>query len=518
MAFSGLSACATMAERGTNALRDGDVRKEISHALPPESDTGLRRMLAGDVARHSGMSGFRVFSKGEDSLYARLALIRAAEKAIDLQYYAVANDATSNLMLEGIILAAERGVRVRMLIDGFTVSKIKEGLTALDGVHNIEVRVFNPVGFAHEGIVYKAANAIAEADQVNRRMHNKALISDSQMAIIGGRNLGDEYFDAHTDISFKDIDILTAGPVTADISKSFDEYWNDESSYPIEAVYEVDHKAAKNAREKLAENWSSRIASKKNVFNYDRPVDEIFRDERISLSWAKAKFTADDPLKVIPEKDNGQSATLQKLVDIAGQAEHEFIAVSSYFVPTERGVEWLGNLHDRGVRIRILTNSLASTDVVAVHSGYKQYRKDLLRRGIELYEFKPINKDKKQRILARTSPPKAGLHAKVYIVDERYTMVGSFNMDPRSANLNTELMLLIDSHEIAQRLKRGFEASTDPTSSYRLALEGNKGDENLVWIYEDKGQMKKDTSEPAAGIGRRIQNFMFSLFPLEENL
>lgn len=513
-----LTACATLGERGIAVMEKKGIVKEASYAIPPDTDTALHRVLSASIRKNDGKSGFRVYDRGEDSLYARMALMQMAEKSLDLQYYAVADDITSNLMVEGLIMAAERGVRVRLLIDGFTIAGMADSLTAFDGIKNIDVRVFNPVGFSDEDPFSKLSGMVSNAPQVNRRMHNKAIISDNQIAMIGGRNLGDEYFDADAEVSFKDIDILAAGSITQQISKSFDDYWNDDSAYPLEAVYHpANAKNADNIRRELKDNWNKRVLDPKWAFSYQRSVEDMIHDKRVELIWAPAKFVADDPLKVQPVADDKNSEPLDELLNVANRAQKELIFVSSYFVPLERGMGWLAQTRQKGIAVRILTNSLASTDVVAVHSGYESSRQSLLKQGIELYELRPLNeRSTKQRLLARSAPPRAGLHAKVYIVDRRYTLTGSFNLDPRSVDLNTETMLLIDSPQISQALAAGFERAIDPGNSYKLALDPTNG--ALVWISREDGQMHTEHFEPEAGIGRRFQNFLFSLLPIKRNL
>lgn len=515
-AVLGLCSCSTM-QRGAWAMEASGAEHKASFALPPHTQTSLRTLIANSVRANPGKSGFRIYERGEDSFFARLALIRSAEKAIDLQYYAVADDMTSNLLIEAVLMAAKRGVRVRFLIDGFTVSSVSETLAVFDGMDNIEVRVFNPLSFSNENILTRTTGFLANASRANKRMHNKALIADNQMAIIGGRNLGDEYFDIDSDTSFKDIDILTAGPITQEISASFDEYWNDVSSYPLEAVHINTHseEELQKLRAELKANWDKKKQQAGLLPDEERPFDERMKDKRLGLVWAAAEFIADDPMKVRQDRDDTDSAPMEGLAAVSRSADTSVDVISAYFVPLDTGVAWFSKLRSKGVKVRVLTNSLASTDVVAVHSGYEEYREPLLKLGVELYELRPLNRDRKQRLLAKTSPPKAGLHAKAYMIDGRYTMIGSLNMDPRSVELNTETLLIIDSTVITGQLAKLFEQSLAPKTSYRVDLDEDGG---LVWHYEEDGRMKAADSEPDAGTGRRIQNFLFSMMPIESHL
>ncbi|PZP57262.1 MAG: phospholipase [Micavibrio aeruginosavorus] len=490
-----------------------------STAILQTTQTALGSHLKEAVSKNPGQSGFHIYDRGSQSLIARLALVRLAEKSVDLQYYAIAGDATSNLMMEALIRAAQRGVRVRLLVDSFTVSDMKEALLAFDGIENIQIRVFNPLMTKDQSPWAKVQTVFTDLGHANKRMHNKVLIADNQMAIMGGRNLSDEYFDADQDFEFKDIDLLTAGPITNDLSKSFDEYWNDRNSFPVSAVYETEHNEGKTSelRSKLKENWDRQAKDPKQRRQLASSLPEILSDPDLSLIWAKAELAADDPLKVVRPTSSNESEPLKEILSLLNGATKEFAIISAYFVPTEQGVEWLGGLEDRGVDVRVLTNSLASTDVVAVHSGYAPYRIDLLRRGVDLHEFIPVGQKKsRQRLLGRSQPPRAGLHSKAYIIDKEHAIIGSFNLDPRSVQLNTEMAVVIHNKEISQQLHTMFEKSIQPDVSYQLMLD-KSGDE-LRWQGIEKGQKLRYSHEPHAGVWRNIQNFLVTLLPVEDQL
>lgn len=490
--------------------------KTPSYAVPQGSEGVLAAMIREPAKRHAGLSGFYIFRTGRDSLEGRLFLIRTAEKTLDLQYYAISEGISSNVLIEALIRAAERGVRVRLMIDDVTTGRMRRDLITLDEIPNIEIRIFNPVNKHDQSTPARILAALLHRDRATRRMHNKALIADNQMAIVGGRNLGDEYFETHKEMSFKDIDVLSAGPITADISKSFDEFWNDSHAYPVLQLYKKRRgdKAMQEIRIRLKRNWQKFIRKFRNG-EPAGPVKALEREELVnSLVWADAELVTDASAKV--QGAQNFSPPLLRLKDIVDHAKEEFVIISAYFVPRERGVEWLTSLCARDMKVSVLTNSLASTDVVAVHTGYGKYRVSLLDKGISIYELKPRGDRKtRQRLLARKAPSYASLHAKAYIVDREYAVIGSFNFDPRSAYLNTELGLFIKSPELAQQLHDMFDESIAPQVSYRLGLAPGK---KLIWTMREDGQDIRYVTEPQASPWRVLQAFLISLLPVEEQL
>jgi cardiolipin synthase C len=490
--------------------------KTASYAIPQSEDTGLSRLLRQPVSQHAGLSGFYIFKKGEESLDGRLQLIRSAEKTLDVQYYAVSDGVSSNVLIEALIRAAERGVRIRLMIDDITTGDMRRSLITLEHIPNIQIRIFNPINKHNQWGIARLISYLNDTDRATRRMHNKALIADNQLAIIGGRNLGDEYFNTHKELSFKDLDVLTAGPVTADISSSFDEFWNDPHAFPILQLYKskMGDKAIGTIRTKLKQNWKKFFKHTANGRKIGNSIEGGFAPFVEKLVWAKAELVADASAKVSGQQN--YSPPLLHLQNIVDKATTEFIIISAYFVPREKGLAWLTSLSERKMRVKILTNSLASTDVVAVHTGYEKYRKPLLQGGISLYELKPQgDKRTRQRLIGRKSPSYASLHAKAYIVDQEYAVVGSFNFDPRSAYLNTELGLFIHSPELAKELLGMFEESTQADTSYKLGLApGGK----LIWSAREDGVETRYVSEPKASYWRILQAFLISLLPVEKHL
>ncbi len=494
-------------------LKQADI---IPHKM--QSRSLLEESLAEDLALNKGKSGFNLIKSGEGSLKARLALIHSAQRSLDLQYYAINDDVTSNLLISSILDAAERNVQVRLLIDDISMGKITKSLVALDSLPNINVRIFNPVTTLDQSFPTRFVAFFVNLSRATKRMHNKTLIADNLVSITGGRNLGDEYFDAHKEIEFKDIDILCAGPVSKEISESFQDYWDDENSYPIAQLYKRNptKEFIQNLRLRLRKNRDNELKDLKSKKEFFINFDEYLQSLEKPLTWAKAEFKADKPHKVNDGSGQEHSVPLDALVDICEKATEEFLIVSPYFVPKESGVGWLSKLQAKGLRISVITNSLSSTDVVAVHSGYRRYRKILLQNGIELFEMKSINgRRTKQRLLGRKSPSYASLHAKVYVIDKKTSVIGSMNFDPRSVLLNTEVALVVESEEMAQELCDLYKIVTKPETSYRLTL---KKWNNIVWTTNKNRKQKKYYLEPEASIWRRLQVILISLLPVENQL
>ncbi|AOK17755.1 phospholipase [Burkholderia cepacia] len=492
--------------------------RPVSHALPPDTATPLRDALAAPEAAHPGQSGFRLLADGAAALQMRIALARAATKTLDMQYYIATEDTTGKLLLAAALYAADRGVRVRMLVDDLNFRDIDRVMAALNTHPNVEIRVFNPFGASQRDVMQRTANFFTRIDSFTRRMHNKAMIADNQIAIVGGRNLGDEYFSASPTLQFRDLDVLAAGPVTNEISASFDTYWSSASSYPLRVLnhQSFDAKELDAMRDELRDHW------RKNADPYNaKPLNatplaqQIARDE-LGLVWAPAEFKADAPDKVAQPTDAYVSPPMQRLVELARGAQREFLAFSPYFVPHDAGVKILGDTTARGVRVAILTNSLAATDAVAVQAGYGPYRVPLLQHGVELYEYKA--RPGRPRLLGSRS--RASLHAKAYVIDQQILVIGSMNLDPRSAHLNTELALVIHSPALAQQVATIFARVTQPDDSYRvqLAALSGPGASELTWTGTDEGVLRTYHVDPHAGLLRNLMTGVFMLLPVDDQL
>jgi len=523
--------------------------RPVTHALPASADTPLSEALAPLEQEHPGESGFVLLPRGAEALQMRVALARAATKTLDMQYYIADEDVTGKLMLAAALHAADRGVHVRLLVDDLNFKDIDNTMAALNTHPNIEVRVFNPFGSAQQGMFERTENIFTKIDHFTRRMHNKAMIADNQIAVVGGRNLSDGYFGVSPTLEFRDLDVFAAGPVTHAISASFDTFWNSSDSYPLSALNKqhfetVDLDATRDA---LRAHWRD------NADAYDaKPLDKTPLAERIAqqqldLTWAQAEFRGDSPSKITAPSDAYRSPPMHALVETLQTAQREVLILSPYFVPHEGGVKLLGELTKRGVRVAVLTNSMASTDAISVQAGYSPYRVLLLENGVELYEYKPVHEthegheaheaheereEHEEHESLTGSESRTALHAKVYVIDRSTLVIGSMNLDPRSAHLNTELALFIHSPPLASQVAQLFDQATTLTASYRLRLatpaeraqlHGLAGSTSrIVWMSEEPGSngpyLKTWTLDPEAGLYRNVLTGLFLLLPVDSEL
>lgn len=508
------------------------LERPATHALSDPEATPLGQALAPLVAAHAGQSGFRLLTDGTDALQMRITLARAATKTLDLQYYIATEDTTGRLLLAAALYAADRGVRVRLLVDDLNFKDTRRLMAALSTHPQIEVRVFNPFGSEHTSVFSRTETFLTRIDRFTRRMHNKAMIADGEVAIVGGRNLGDEYFSASPKLQFRDLDVLGAGPIVKDVSQSFDAFWNSAGAYPLKDVDK--HSYADSdlsaARAQLREHWRTEAQAVGAKPLRAAPLREQIAGEQIGLVWAPAAFRVDSPRKITEPDDDYRSPPMQALAERLRGAQHEVLLLSPYFVPHDAGVKLLAGLTQRGVRVAVVTNSMASTDAVAVQAGYSPYRIPLLKNGVELYEFQPLQRTHSR--LFAGSQSRASLHAKAYVIDRRTLVIGSLNFDPRSAHLNSELALVIDSPAIAEQAAKLIEQAMSPTVSYRVTLAApsdeaalhaaSEPDSGLVWSGEQDGasgpHMHTWALDPEAGFVRNLLTGLFLLLPVDSQL
>jgi putative cardiolipin synthase len=477
------------------------------------ASTTLGRILADDFATHPGASAFYPLPFGLEALLARLALVRAAERSVDVQYYMLHDDQTGRALLGELIRAADRGVNVRLLLDDIHTQGHDEALATLAAHPRIAVRLFNP--FHHRSARW--IDLLFSFSRVNRRMHNKSLTVDNQLTIVGGRNIGDEYFAASSDVDFSDLDVMAAGPVVPLVSDVFDEYWNSAVTIPIA---EVTGKPPPDqaTKDRLHAQFTRSLEQARGTA-YANTLSDLahtLREKRLEVFWGSGSVIADRPNKVVLPTDDDSTHAVPQLRQTLGAAQSELLLVSPYFVPGRNGQRWLEAVAKRGVRIRVLTNSYRATDVSAVHSGYMPYRKPLLRAGIELYELKPkasTTAGSNRKGFGGSSS--ASLHAKTYIADAHTLFVGSFNLDPRSARLNTEMGLVLDSAPLAARVAGNFDTRI-LDFAYRVELDPKDGD--LTWVTREQGRETRFKSEPGVGPFRRFGLFLKRLLPIEEQL
>lgn len=487
------------------------AKRDASFKLPQEQtrDTAIGQAVQAVVAKsEQDKSGIHPLVDAHDAFAARMLLARNAERSLDVQYYIWRDDITGKLLLRELYQAAERGVRVRLLLDDHGTYGLDHSLAVLAAHKNIEVRLFNPFVFRYPKIL----GFITDFSRANRRMHNKSFTVDNQASIVGGRNIGDEYFGAGDGMLFADLDVLAIGPIVDEVSRDFDAYWQSQSSYPASTILPEPLQSAQTWQQALTEKIEAHPLSPRYIqaVKHSAFIDQLL-NQRLELEWARTHIVSDDPAKGVGKSvDDGY--VLRQLETIIGEPEREVDLVSPYFVPTQAGLDYFSYLTQQGVTVRILTNSLAATDVTAVHAGYARYRKALLRAGVELYEMRPfLDYSEKEYRAGPFGSSGSSLHAKTFAVDAKRVFVGSLNFDPRSANLNTELGFIIESPNLAKKIEDVFDDSL-LEFAYQVRLNS---DGSLYWLERVQGEPVYHSSEPRAGFWRRMQVFVFSLLPIE---
>lgn len=505
-----LPACATLR---------GDVPKVPSHALAPDPQAPLAQH-AGRVLDPSQPSSFRLLESGRAALAARLALAHRATRSLDLQYYLFHADISGRVLVDALLKAADRGVRVRVLLDDVDTAATEEAIVALDAHRNVQIRLYNPFRVRGNSPVARAMEFLGDKERLNRRMHNKLFLADNHFGITGGRNIGDEYFQVEHDVAFRDLDLLAAGRTVGEMSAAFDAYWNSEHSVPARAIpYEGRRKKLLEERRQVLEAHRDQVLAHMAPF---LDLDTLSGGPVPGLGpWTpgRAELILDDPDKTAGNAGPGE-APIARLMRMGQEARAEVLIASPYFVPREKGTAFLAGLAGRGVRVRILTNSLVANDVGIVHAGYARYRPPLLAAGVEIHELKPARQAPGVRVMTTRGSSRASLHSKAMVVDREQVYVGSMNLDPRSAWLNTEGGLLIRSPELAAQVARFIEADMSPERSYAVRVDpaSDPADGRLVWIEEQGGKELRYTEEPRSGFLRRWLIRLIGLLPIEDDL
>jgi len=485
---------------------------EPASALAPASGTQVDQRVQEARAAHPGQSGFRLVFDGVEAFALRAMSARAAGRSLDVQYYIWHDDRSGRLLARELVSAADRGVRVRLLLDDMDARAKNFALAGLDAHPNIEVRVFNPYG-SRTGTAFQPAETVRTARRINRPLHNKSWNAHNQVALGRGPNVGDEYFAASGAVNFFDLDYLMAGPAVQELSRAFDEYWNAPASYPISALspelvnqQSLDTLLARSAQASAEDLSSPYVLALKD----SAPVARILAGTA-TLHWESHwQVLADDPMKAL--REDGEAATsrvLDGLRSAMDASAREVTLISPYFVPGKEGSARLVAQKQAGKAVSILTNSLAANDVAAVHGGYSKYRKTLLEGGVELYELKPGAGGSAEKSWFGSSG--ASLHTKAALFDRRRVFVGSFNIDPRSVSLNCEQGVLVDSEELGQELQARYEAATGGNFSWHLGRDARGG---LTWS-DDNGTLDR---EPKASFSRRLQSWLLRVLPLESQL
>ncbi|MCJ7555900.1 MAG: phospholipase D family protein [Gammaproteobacteria bacterium] len=496
--------------------------RTASHVLEDTQDTFLGRNLARESQGHPGESGFHVLNNGLDAFVARVALANAAERSIDTQYYMIHNDVVGSLFIDSLLKAADRGVRVRLLVDDIDQGGRDEGAAILDFHPNIDVRIFNPFG-RNVGRTVQFATGFGKQ---TRRAHNKSFTVDNLATILGGRNIGDEYFNADPTLAFADMDVLSIGPVAREVSSSFDLYWNSDLAYPIASLVkdlptrEEAVQRKKRFDELVEQQRDSRYLQ--HLLNSDlaRQLMEKGAEGGVVYSWGVGKVVADEPEKLKNDTGDSEFRLMEQLRPYLEGVTSELIIFSPYFIPGKAGSAFLGALRKKGVRVRILTNSLSSTDVAAVHSGYSKYREQLLRLGIELYEVNERLSKEQREVMKEggIGDSKASLHAKSFVLDREQVFIGSLNLDPRSIIQNTEIGVVFESQEIAEPMGEWFDKKIDQVA-FRLELEDDGlGGERIAWHGLVDGKQQTLYVDPYTSVWQRFVVGFLRIFPVESQM
>ena len=505
-----------MALMACSPPRPGGV-KQASHALPPTMNTSGARYVHAEVAGHMHQSGFRLLTRSSNALMSRISLADHAQHSIDLQYYIFNNDSTGRLVAQRLLAAADRGVRVRLLLDDINTGDSVEMLDALDAHPNIEVRLFNPFATRNPSMLSKATQFLLDAHRLNRRMHNKSFIVDGNVAIVGGRNIGNDYFDAGDATNFRDLDLIAIGPVVKQASQAFDEYWNCEASYPVTAFGKhADQHDLAALRKALAHDTRVFAQSDYAQATLDEDFNGATADRPGKWFWGPANLVADQPEKIEATTDQPELRIGPDIRAMTDSAQHSVLLISPYFIPGDSGTRYISGLAERGITVKVLTNSLASSDEPAVYSGYSRYRQPLLKSGVQLYELRPAEGAPQPATSGGTSSG-VSLHAKAIVVDSRKVFIGSMNMDARSKLLNTEMGIIVDSAPLAEAVTSFFDTATLPTSAYQVVLipAGTPDAGDLQWRASKDGQAVIYDHDPDATMQRRAEVQLLKLLPIE---
>jgi len=481
--------------------------RTVSTALTGTQTSRLGRGIAPLAAMNPDRSGVYPIADALDAFAVRMLLANVAERSLDVQYYIWRDDLTGTLLLDALRRAADRGVRVRLLLDDNNTSGLDNLLMALDAHPSVEVRLFNPFMMRD----FRALGFLTDFSRLNRRMHNKSFTADNQATVIGGRNVGDEYFDAPGagDLVFTDLDVLAIGPVVRDTSADFDRYWSSASAYPVDRVL-LDSESDPGA---VAAD-AMRAERSPAAARYIRAVRESVTVARLTegalaFEWVPVRMVSDDPAKGLGQAPR-EALLWSQLQEIVGSPNERLDLVTPYFVPTASGVDAFLSMASRGVQVRVIVNSLESTDVDAVHSGYAKWRESLLENGIALYETRLVAPPPRGAHAGPFGSSDSSLHAKVFAVDDARMFVGSFNFDPRSANLNTELGFVIESPALARGMTELFDERL-AAIAYEVRLE----DGDLYWLEHRDGETVRHDVEPGTSAAQRGLVLLLSLLPID---
>lgn len=487
------------------------TRPAPAYALPVQPDDAFSELETAIRAQHGAVaSGFELIDSNEDGLRWRLALIDSARHSIDVQYYLWYGDTAGRLLAKRLLDAADRGVKVRMLVDDLnTLFRTAESINQrdhvaawLDAHPNLELRLFNP--WMSREIAGRAQEGITEFSRVNQRMHNKALIVDNRAVILGGRNIGDEYMGLNAKFNFHDLDVLGIGPVARQTSAIFDVYWNSDWVMPASAL-QIAVSAAEQAENRA--QLIQRLNESASIARFPLAPQSWFNE--LAALHSRLHIGTSQVYSDLPSGDTIEQVMLEKISAMTLTAQRELLIINAYIIPAERGIATLRKLNERGVKMGILTNSLASHDVPAVNSHYKRWRKPILKAGAVLYEMR--HDAQIQSLVSDTAPTRAmfmGLHSKAMVIDRERVYIGSMNYDPRSAWLNTEMGVFVESRGLGEALATLIERDMALANSWRVELDA---DGTLSWVNDTEVV----TSQPARNWWQRVQDVIFRAVPKE---
>lgn len=481
-----------------------------SYALENPEGTTLARIYKERAVSHEARSGFALMKTGRDAFLTLVALTQLAEKTLDLQYYIWRTNRTGRLLINAIAAAAERGVRVRLLLDDVDLDWKDRDLERLSLHPNISIRVFNPFATRDAGIV----DLIFDFDRVNHRMHNKAFVADNSAAVVGGRNVGDRFYSVDDIANFRDLDLFAVGPIVRDVSRTFDEFWNSDWSIPIAELSDAELPPLRSPH--IPKDLGETVRKAAELVFDKQPKNrnpmERYRAVFDRLIWTdQAAVLADRANK--PESE--QAKLLKELRSVlAGRLDNELLLEIAYLIPDDSGVAFLCGIVKRGIKVRILTNSFKSNDLVVAYAGYRKFRKDLLACGIDIAELRPDPAFVKKDWSWVKPSSNANLHTKAMVLDRQDIVIGSFNMDPRSIKINTEIALVVRSRPLAKEVAAFIESGMAGPNAYHLDLE----DGEIVWIEEQNGETRRLHDEPGDSFRRILVSRIVTLLPIEGQL
>lgn len=501
-----------------------------SYVIEDTENTAIGKIVKEQIVDNKKHSKVSLISDGVDAFVVRAALLSSAEKTIDVQYFIWKSDLIGKLLFNGLVVAADKGVRVRILLDDYSIDDETESmLYAMDQHENIEVRLFNPVASR----ALRTIDYLTSPLRINRRMHNKSFTVDNQYTIVGGRNVADEYFSAHKGSNFEDLEVIARGPVVREVGTQFDLYWNSKVVYPVTAF---DHNKATQDELKLLKKQLNEFALsiENSKYHLDIKDSDMYQSIMNTLPQSKQMLSFegevhivyDHPLKALGKSKEEVSYLTSQLELYVEKMNKSFEIISPYFVPAKSGVSFLTGLVKKGVKVRVITNSLSSTDGIMAQSGYSRRRYDLLEGGVELYELKTKIEKKLKRKRRRSDKAKSGLHVKTYIFDREQVFIGSFNFDPRSSEINTEIGIVYDMPQMASLIAQNAfdESVNDDVYKVNIANENIEMDGmdiepgDLYWVETKNGKQTYYTTEPKTNFWLRFKQGLSTLLPIESLL